>query len=629
MTRLLFAGSAALLSLGGCAATPSGDEAEGTKSPRAELSSTSSPAASVSGGAPSLAKGSASPTTAAPVRRILDHYTDITGTDLAILFNYESKTATAPQDDNLQVALPWLEALGIISIPASTQQTLLSLLQTPLSQQFNTFWATAPQGGKSAHDLAVAQIVSSVQSGASQLGSKYTAYNIEVGHVVVKFQVTSPHTGGSIPDPKYHLEFDANLLLDMSVPTTPCALAPAASLYVQNANISAANWTATLGDALESLVNIFNDDPASIFQGAEGEIDGYYIGGSAPIVSTLASMGGACTGAVSSGFTQFGAFIDASTHTLGFRLTHPVDPAPGVSVVATSGVPSVNPASIGASAVQVTPGSQDTITGANFPVNQATAIAIEWSDTVSGDITQSNLLWGPVGGARTTTTLARSSYDNGNHFTASGLLPDTTYQFQVQDCDALTCTPYSAPLTVSTAASSTSAAALVLTYGGAGVQVGSATVSPTGTFSTTIAVPGNISPGTYPLSAQIAGQTLASVELTVVATARPLLAFYNPSTNTSTLGNNNCEGSPCQYIIWGNPFTLRGTGYAPGVVTITINASHGLLTYSATADATGQFTTTITANSFGYENDVITASEVVDGTTIQATVLGGFSQPPS
>ena len=116
--------------------------------------------------------------------------------------------------------------------------------------------------------------------------------------------------------------------------------------------------------------------------------------------------------------------------------------------------------------------------------------------------------------------------------------------------------------------------------------------------------------------------------LTVATVATPVLEFWDSSTNTGNLGGNTCGSSPCQVITWGNPITLRGTGYfASWNVVISVPTSTGTQTFNVTSDATGSFTTTIAPTGYGISTENVTA-EQFNNASYAASVLVEFENPP-
>ena len=136
----------------------------------------------------------------------------INGTDLTIFLNYEGKSASAPSDVNV-LDFPFL------SIPSATQ----TLLQTPLSTQFDTYWTTATAKAASPHDQFVSTLQSDIiKEVKSSMGNQYGPYGFDIavptsgslsatlsgsqltvtfdlGQVTANFTTTSPYSAASSP----------------------------------------------------------------------------------------------------------------------------------------------------------------------------------------------------------------------------------------------------------------------------------------------------------------------------------------------------------------------------------------------------------------------------------------------
>jgi hypothetical protein len=279
--------------------------------------------------------------------------TDITGSLLNVLLNFENKGAQAPTDH------PLLSFSGLLNLPPN----VLATLQIPLNQTFDQIWAVdTDSNGATMLNRTQALIVSQISSAVHGIGSSYSAYNIgvilpqtgrllsvvesqpglvapnasqvvvlsyELNGVSAGFTVTTPYTGGLIGDPTYSMTFDITLGITIILPPSPGALLTTAAFNIGNANISASNLIAEIGDAILTVINFLSDQPTNIFQSAEGTIDsvtGLVILGQLGVL--LSQFGSAWQQAATSvGFTQLFAFIDAQP-SLNFRFIHPLDPAP-------------------------------------------------------------------------------------------------------------------------------------------------------------------------------------------------------------------------------------------------------------------------------------------------------------
>ncbi len=107
----------------------------------------------------------------------------------------------------------------------------------------------------------------------------------------------------------------------------------------------------------------------------------------------------------------------------------------------------------------------------------------------------------------------------------------------------------------------------------------------------------------------------------------PVLQFWSPSTGTGSAGDTQCGSNPCETELWGYSFYLRGTGFAPGPVTITLSDSGSVVgaTFSPapSADSTGTLVTKVSPTGSGSQVVTITAK---DSSGRSATVYGSFTQ---
>jgi hypothetical protein len=566
--------------------------------------------------------------------------TDITGTSLGVFMNYADKTATTPTDHPAPTFL----------FPPAEQ----ALLNTPLSSMFDTFWSgTKDSNGKTLRDRTSASIVSQVQSGVSQVGSGFTAYNISVNlpmtgrltasitsnvitltyllsGIQVHFTATTPATGSvlglfTIPDPKFTATADAQLAIKIPIPKTPCNLVPTATMTVSNANISADNWTADVGEVIGGVLNFVQNKPLAVFQSAEQQIDQTTTADVGAFSSTLGNLAPACGTAVAEGFTGFDAFVDPTKRTLNFRFIHPTPEAPSVY---TFDGPTFSTPTLVAKQTEISAGGQTSVSGTMFPVDHSTRLEFGWSDTISSGLVESDVQWASIwdilGNTVHSATLTRQDNDGQNAFTATGLSPNTTYFFRVRDCDLLTCSAWSTVITDATAASvTTTEVDLFLTYGGSDHAVGTGTVDLNGSFSANITVAADAPSGTYPLVAKMSGQSIASTNLIVVAAGQPLtpvLECLDP--NTGAVLEN-------PVFIEDSPVTAHGEGFAPGAtVSLYFDSTSGPALGTVNADGSGSFTTVVTVPASQAGTDSIIATETVNGQTEQASFPLVVEQPP-
>jgi hypothetical protein len=93
------------------------------------------------------------------------------------------------------------------------------------------------------------------------------------------------------------------------VPAMPCSFSPAASLIIENANISGDNLFGRLAQTVGDIVNFFQDQPP-IFQAAEGQVDSFNGISVGSLGDTFGQLAAACVQAQAAGFLQFGVSID-------------------------------------------------------------------------------------------------------------------------------------------------------------------------------------------------------------------------------------------------------------------------------------------------------------------------------
>jgi hypothetical protein len=122
--------------------------------------------------------------------------------------------------------------------------------------------------------------------------------------------------------------------------------------------------------------------------------------------------------------------------------------------------------------------------------------------------------------------------------------------------------------------------------GGAPRPLGSALLTGGSAFATVVVIPVDLTDGTYVITAALAGEVLATAGIRVVesgGTVPPTLEAVDPVTNL-----------PVQSLVEGESFTLRGAGFQPGPVEITVDTSGGQALGTATAGAGGSFQSAVT-----------------------------------
>jgi hypothetical protein len=519
---------------------------------------------------------------------------DITGTPLGFLINFVAKGATAPQDISV---LSFANALNL-------SQALVTELQTPLSQIGDQVWSQDKDAnGKTMRDRASATIVTQLSSSVTKaLGSGFSAYNIstnlpatgilrsivvgeniflsyELIGVGVSFSLTTPITGGPISDPNFTATFDAELLIIITIPPSPGQFNLTSTVNIENANVSPLGPIAGLAVIGLQVFQFIMGQPNNFFEEATGQIDssgGIITANVGPFSAMLAQLSSAWQQAIPYGFRQATAFIDQNARALNVRLTHPVDPAPVPVNAADPTYPSLFQPSLGTSTSCVEPGGSLNVTGTNFPIGQANDLYIGWQDTTSGNVTQSDITWGPAGdpmhptgGPMQTVTKTRNPSDDGNSLALTNLVPNTAYLVAIRDQDLLTETAFTQPaITISTQI--TDIVHILLEYGATQWSVGSGQLTATGTFTTTVDIPADLTPGTYSLKAVLGGTEIKATDIEVASACKTRIEVIDPTSNTVQTG-----------VVETYSFTLRGDGFEAGTVNIYIDSISGAFLGSA------------------------------------------------
>ena len=532
---------------------------------------------------------------------------DITGTPLGVQVLFADKgspTRTA------HALAPYEAALGLSG-------GFLASLLTPLSQFFDQVWSqTKDSKGKTMRDRVKDQVSSGITTQVNSQFPGHPPYNIFVSlpetGILRALVVSGPSvvSGGTLiylsyeingnsaswslhntqvwpllpSDAGYTLTFDLELFIQIIIPAqVNNPLTTVALAFVENSNISGANTSAQIADFVGGLINFINGQPFNIFQAAEGSIDSEGSGVAVNLggVSTLlAGIPTAWQQALPYGFTQLTALIQQQQLFLQFG--HPQDPTPDVFNAALSAVPGLIHAQI-TTAQEVNAGQSASVSGANFPLAQAAALYIGWSDTTSGTVTESDLNWGPDGGPTQAVTIPRNGNDGKNVYIASGLAPNSMYEFSVRDQDLLTETPFSAPFAATTTTTNLIELSLVPVAGGPETPVGTASLTATGSFSAPINIPLNQPPGMYNLTAVLPGIAPVSTELQVVAAGQPL----PPSIQVVGV-----QPPATAFLTDEVPFTVSLEGFLPGTVSVFVDSPTGQLIGTAASSGPGNFTAT-------------------------------------
>ena len=414
----------------------------------------------------------------------------------------------------------------------------------------------------------------------------------------------------SLPWPLNHATFDMSFDIEMSV-LVNLSDWPSAPTYtgtsLLNTSVQPTGATHTLvdiGDALHglgnALVSFFTEggfslkapSPSAALQAATSALVGLPIPGSlSAIASKVAQVEQA---AARFGFLACTASTDATTQTpLTLTLIHPLDPPPvayDLQTMAGPGQQLFTGFSIATAQSQATAGGQLDVIGSGFQATEQ--LGIGWTNTCSGTVTGSDVLWGLHRASRWQSPICRASANfrympfaraPREPVPLHGQAPESgLYGFRVRNSDddpvtPLTTTQFSAPLTIW----SVGAVDLILTYPssnpvalhgmntGTGIQpvppsqqpatgvvVGTAQLLADGTFAQNITVPPDALPGQATLCAQVLGQRVVCTQFTIVAEIEPLVRMVNPVTLTD-LGTVLYSGA----TIWteGEGFVPQGT----------------------------------------------------------------------
>ncbi len=265
---------------------------------------------------------------------------------------------------------------------------------------------------------------------------------------------------------------------------------------------------------------------------------------------------------------------------LQFRLIYPPPAKPKVQNAAAAlnkGI-HLTPPSIGTGGQQVKPGVPFLVSGSNFLLASSNLLDISWDHTIAlpGKTT---LQWGPKGGTMTPVPVVGDGYQ-----TPATLKPATAYQFRVQECDIITCSPWSDWLETSTESSGNSTVKLWLDDNTA-QPIGTAPLGPDGGVMITATIPAGTAAGTHTLNAGAKGDTPeASAQITVAGGSgvAATIAVMDSTTHTAS--------KPPIVLQYPNTLSIRGDGFAPGVkVTVHLDTTTGPQLGTAVPNATGIF----------------------------------------
>jgi hypothetical protein len=569
--------------------------------------------------------------------------TQINNTPLEIALWYVGAgDSPPPLAHPLEASNGELSLLGDIVLsllPINQQTQAQAALETPLDAIFNNTWNGILSNGtpqqmiqqavKSARSNAYnisadfppsgsldASVSSLSQPAVFGLPASWTGqlltlkYALDGAVTLIWSETTSGVLGavfGSLLDPSYQATFDGTLIVDVSVPFDP-RVGLGVSATFQTANIQTGINGFSLGNVLEVMhfaletgwdFLTFQSLPPNTLPNRDVAVASADVSSSFTLLSLGFALG------ATQGFSQLSVHVSETVQAgwpavnrVEFDLTHSFDPGPVSMQSGPYGVFGSGTPQIGANPGVVNAGSQCGILGANLPA-QTTQLTISWLDTTSGPVAKSEVEWGKVlptapgqplsVDVSGDTTINRSGpNDNQNSFTIGNLVAGVRYAFRVRDYDLFgqAVTAWGEWSVMTTTA--TDQVALVL-GDATNTLLGTATVLPDGIFAADVVVPASTPPGLYALWAEMAGHQVASASIRVIAAGAPLpaqLEVFDPATGIAVAG---VAGAIGDYAL-----SVRANDFQSGAVALLIDTLSGMHIGSATANAAGRFTTTLT-----------------------------------
>jgi hypothetical protein len=592
---------------------------------------------------------------------------DITGFKMQIHFAAPDRNTQKPIDINVPVGL----------IGPQMNQLFSTSVSTMLDQQ----WTQVPdkKTGKTQIQTACDGIKTQIGLAVQKQGPGFSAYNIncnlarkgqllikqsqssfELGYLLtnnqVDFKITSPATckaSNGTPfcpnDPGFKVTFAIEITTSMNAPDLCHLRASNVTVDTQAVNIEGSNTTGSLVRFGSDLI------PSHKFTAAERSIQAAEIVVKSPIDGYFQEMrtSQACTArnsplAMLMSVFDFETAIDRTA--IVFRMSHKPIAAPSLAAPDAAARNSNTPAQpgftrpmIATNRPSVLPGSQVQVTGQYFPLNMdfSTTLPVTISPgamTIGGACQggATEMQWGPANNPQlhNERLTGDAKYSCARNFDARGLTPGTAYQFRARDCDAITCSPWSAVIKPTTFKPSAGQGNVALTIEGSvlpaaapapapaagpgrvsavhraritspasgtisatdrarltlvtpGTNIGSAVVTPQGTFTANVTIPANIAPGSHTIKA-VNGSFMAEVVV--------MVAGANAGGGKASImmvgllnGENGCPNHPINSTQTDSTFVLFGAGFAPGPVTLHLDAPTSPVVGSATPGRDGSF----------------------------------------
>jgi hypothetical protein len=418
--------------------------------------------------------------------------------------------------------------------------------------------------------------------------------------------------------PSYNLTFDGELLVSFAIAADPripphvAILLKAINIHVSGSNVAAAflNGVSAFFDLLAETFTFEAWSPNwPVIGGSVSDQSQAVPANKIPLLQQVQSLW----------------LLFAQAYNLGFTvlepLVTPVDPAganpPGTVVagntvqlrlvrgqesppVTVPGQPQgfiIFQPQIDAFPAQVVAGGKFLITVSGFPANTATQLSIQWVSP-SPFVAESRVAWGQSPDGSTppdqsdltiSDAISRNRYSPGVFTTPATLLPNATYAFLVQDFDLATADAALANIPQLAGEESawefqqtdwSNTIEFVLGY--EDTLLASATLGNTAQvpFTVPAVMPGNVSPGTFFITAYIAAPSspqnvrtdIAVTSITVVESQSqilPSLQMIDPVTLIPVT-----EATP--YVSAGAKLTLRGFSFATGPVVLTLDSQDGI-----------------------------------------------------
>jgi len=567
---------------------------------------------------------------------------DITGQLVGLLLRFQ------PRGSNSLSSFPIGNFAGSILPPQSPQSNPCgSVLTTPLSGIFDCYWAQLSAGVSQ-------QIRSQISNGVNVAG--YAIYDIQVGlpskgrllanvngtEVFLSYQLSNCLAtfvaGNKTEKGLYIVTFDIELLVIVTIPVRPNAndspITALTSFDVFNVAINAGDYQQQFLGTCAIAFDALSAQPPFL-QAAEGQGD---VTGSillAQLPDLLGQISQALGSAQRLGFDVVDAFVGSNVpQTLNIRLTHPIDPAP-VFVVPSRlfGFGGT----LQTSSPIVAPGGSLTVTATNFQLNLGSNVAVVWSGSTSGAVTEVDVTWAPPAGPTQHISIVPGSPDaitaepatsygfgvrspsgfaSGGELDISNLEPNTTYHCTVQVQDFLTETPPSATASFQTGA--TDQVSLLLKANLYSADLGMVPFDASGGFQTVVQIP-NVSPGPYTLEAWQGEGAIGSCSVQVVDPNKASLAFGNP-----TVGFTIPEAT--NTIVAYQQFWLYGAGFpAASEVTVSLDSISGYQLGHVSVELDNTFNVSLVWPAAGLGEHLMLAGSNVGSVQASINMIG---EPP-